>query len=233
MITRERAEVAKLGKIVAVSNGKGGVGKTSTAVALARWAMDEWGMRVHVVDSDPQGTAIELLAQSEETRGAPDVLQRLSYGHLFDRHIATQVPALRKSKDLIVIDVGGFVSQSMLAALAIADLALVPTQPKPADLWGTERVRDEIVKINAGRPTPLRALTFLTVAYSGRSPLNVAAAERLRELEGLEYIDTPIRNRTAWPKAQMEGRMVWEMRPTDRAAVAEFRALADAVRAAI
>lgn len=53
------------GKIVAVCNYKGGVAKTSTAVAMAQ-AMTLRGFKVLVVDCDGQGTATQLCGISPE-----------------------------------------------------------------------------------------------------------------------------------------------------------------------
>ncbi|MDB5726844.1 MAG: Soj protein [Noviherbaspirillum sp.] len=62
---RPARPAGKPGKVIAVCNYKGGVAKTSTAVAIAQ-AVTLRGLKVLVIDCDGQGTATQLVGISPE-----------------------------------------------------------------------------------------------------------------------------------------------------------------------
>lgn len=87
-------------KVLALANQKGGVGKTTTAVNLAT-AMAAYGLRVLVIDLDPQGNASTGLGVSRQ-----------------DRH-----------RDIYSVLAGSTDLQSAVLPTVVPGLSLVPSTP--------------------------------------------------------------------------------------------------------
>lgn len=116
-------------KTLAFVTQKGGAGKTTLASALAV-AATESGERVVALDLDPQGS---LAAWGEDREADLPAVDRLADDRL------TRLPAIleslaRAGMTLAVLDCPGIANTATNAAIAAADLCLLPTRPTRLDI---------------------------------------------------------------------------------------------------
>lgn len=207
--------------ILAVGNIKGGVGKTTLAVNIAV-ALAQRGRDVLVIDGDEQASA----ATFARIRGdqAPT---RLTTIQLQGAAIRQQVRQLASKYDEIVIDVGGRDTGSLRAALTIADVILVPFQPRSVDLWAADHIAGLISEARAVNDT-LRAFAVLNVA-DPQGKDNDEATAALAAIDGMVALPVAVVRRKAFPNAFSAGLSVLEQAQRDPKACAEISSVVNAL----
>jgi chromosome partitioning protein len=103
---------------IVVSNVKGGVGKTTTAVYLAGVAAQKSRTPVYLVDSDPQGSTAEWY-DAEPIDGV-ELVEGPS--------VRTVTRAMERTEALVVVDTAAGDGTIVRAALAAADVVVIPTR---------------------------------------------------------------------------------------------------------
>lgn len=124
--------------VVAVQNPKGGCGKTTIAVNLAR-AVQLDGHETVILDTDTQGSARDWRARSPSDYDGPRV-ERATNAAKLD----VLVERFGSGADVVVIDGSARLGKHTGAVAAVADVLLIPVQPSALDLWGTVEFMDTV-----------------------------------------------------------------------------------------
>lgn len=204
--------------IVAIGNVKGGVGKTTLAVnfAITRAAQ---GRDVLLIDGDEQGTALTFTELRQEQARLADYTAVALSG----ASVRAQARQLASKYHDLLIDVGGRDTRSLRAALTVAEVLLIPFQPRTFDVWAIDQMvslleEAEILNEN------LKAFSVLNAADPvGKD--NDEAAAYLRQCARILYLDCPIVRRKSFPNAAAQGKGLIEYVPRDRKAVEELTRL--------
>jgi len=199
------------GTVITVAQQKGGAGKTTLAVNFAV-ALAERGLRVALLDTDPQGSLGRWFMARRERLGAPGVEFSTSSAW----GVSYEVEKLKKQVDVVIIDTPPKVDSDLRPALREADVILVPIGASLVDLWATEGVLD-LARREGKRPK----IVLNRVRKGTRLDAEVRSAAA--ELEG-DLVEALLTHRTAFAETLGQGLGVSEG-PRKSPAAAEVAAL--------
>lgn len=206
-------------KILVTANQKGGCGKTTVAMQIGG-ALGRTGCRVLIVDADPQGTATRWAASATDENPFPAHVAGLAAA---GGKVHREIKKYLDSYDYILVDCPPAVESAVpQSALLVADIALVPIIPSPADLWaatGTRGLIERAIDINPA----LQARLVVNMLQSNTS----MSKEVLEVLEdfGIPLTEAKLHLRTAYRQAAVFGGTVHDLGRDAAKAVREVEAL--------
>ena len=199
-----------MGKIIAVVNQKGGVGKTTTAVNLTA-ALHDLGLRVLLCDFDPQANASSGMGVDKRKlrysvydvtiNGVParEAIVQTKYGDVLpaaadlagatveligadhrERQLERALEEVRNDYDVIFIDCPPSLELLTLNGLCAADSILVPVQCEYYALEGLSDLMATLRMVKRKLNPRLEIFGVALTMFDGRTNFSTQVAEEVR-----------------------------------------------------
>ena len=244
-----------MGKIIAVANQKGGVGKTTTAVNLACCVAAK-GKSILLCDFDPQGNATSgvgveakpgksvydcILGGAE----ASECIIRTKYCDVLpadirlaaaeveinqlenrERCLKTVLEPIRDRYDAIFIDCPPSLGMLTINALTACDTVLVPMQCEYYALEGLSQLISTIRAVKRGMNPKIDIEGIVLTMYDSRTNLTIQVAEEVKKYFGKKVYKTVIPRNVRLSEAPSHGMPVHAYDRTSRGAIA-YQAIAE------
>ncbi len=244
-----------MGKITAIANQKGGVGKTTTAVNLAA-CVGSMGKRVLICDFDPQANATSGFGLTERVRktvydvitgdmdpsGAVlrtkwcDVLPadinlaaaevELASVEGRERRLRTVLHALAPQYDFVFIDCPPSLGVLTLNSLVACDTVIVPMQCEYYALEGLTQLVNSIRTVKRAMNPKIDIEGIILTMYDGRTNLTIQVAEEIKHFFGDKVYKTVVPRNVRLSEAPSHGLPILAYERTSRGAEA-YQAIAE------
>lgn len=244
-----------MAKVIAITNQKGGVGKTTTSVNLTAILAD-MGMRVLVVDLDPQGNTTSGLGMTVAEKsiyevitgrvGMRDCIQhsqwkgldvagadiRLAGAELElvgveqrEYRLKNALAGVQKEYDFIFIDCPPSLSLLTLNALAACDRVLIPIQCEYYALEGVTSLMNTISRVKKTFNPGIDIEGILLTMLDGRTNLGLQVVDEVKKHFKKKTFATTIPRNVRLGEAPSHGEPIHIYDPRSSGALA-YKALA-------
>lgn len=244
-----------MSKIIAISNHKGGVGKTTSAINLGA-AFTLQGYRVLLIDLDPQANLSQSLGVNKKAL-APTIYEALRglaplepveatkllhvvpssidlagaevelAGELAREYILKNLLAEVEARyDFIIIDSPPNLGLLTVNALTACHSVYIPLQAQYLALQGVAKLLEIVAKIQRGLNKELQLGGVFLTQYDSRKVLNRDVLEAVKEyFKGGEVLEAKIRDNVALAEAPAQGLDIFSYNPKSYGAE-DYKALA-------
>ncbi len=246
-----------MGRVISFANQKGGVAKTTTTLNLGV-ALAEQGLKVLLVDLDPQGNLTMSQGLNPDTieRSMFDVLvhrlpiqevvhhmeadlavssidlagAELALSSMIGRERALEkaLAPVRENYDFVLIDTPPSLGLLTINALVASNGVIVPVQCEYLSLRGLVQLENTLSMIRENLNPDVGIVGILPTMFDSRTLHSREAVEILQENFGDLVFDTKIRKTVRYAEAPVKGTSVLKYDPSGNAAQA-YRELAKEV----
>lgn len=247
-----------MNKTIAVINQKGGVGKSTTALAIGQGLLLK-GFKVLFIDLDAQGSLSYALGAESKGYGAMGVLERpetaraeiqsFSNGDIIasspalsgadlvlsgvgaEYKLKEALEALKKEYDYIIIDTPPTLNILTINALTASTGAIIPAHADIFSLQGIAQLYSTIESVRKYTNKSLSIMGIVLTRYNKRTVISRDITEGLKETAetiNTKVYKTTIRECTALKEAQAMQESIYSYAPKSNA-VADYKALVEEI----
>jgi chromosome partitioning protein len=221
-----------MGKVLSISNHKGGVGKTTSAINIGA-GLNKLGKKVLLIDLDPQANlsqSLGLINQDKTIYGAlkgdyklepvvvlkgldviPSTLDlsgaeiELSSEPGREYILKELIEDIRSDYDYIIIDSPPSLGLLTINSFTAADEILIPLQAQFLAMQGLAKLVEVVEKIKSRLNKELKMGGVFITQYDGRKVLNRDVVETINAHFKSEVFKTKIRDNIALAEAPAQG----------------------------
>jgi chromosome partitioning protein len=222
----------RMGKVISISNHKGGVGKTTSAINIGA-GLNKLGKKVLLIDLDPQANlsqSLGLINQDKNIYGAlkgeyqlapitvlkgldiiPSTLDlsgaeiELSSEPGREYILKELIENVRGSYDFIIIDSPPSLGLLTINAFTAADEIIIPLQAQFLAMQGLAKLVEVVEKIKSRLNKSLKVGGVFITQYDGRKVLNRDVFETINTHFTSEVYKTKVRDNIALAEAPAQG----------------------------
>jgi chromosome partitioning protein len=206
-----------LSKVITISQQKGGTGKTTLAVHLAMAFIKYHGLKVAIIDTDPQGSLGKWFMIREERKVSNENLT-FKTASLWGAQYESKT--LKNDHDIVIIDTPPKIESDARPSIEAADLVLIPMAASHVDFWATGAIVDIAKKAN-------KKILIQINRSSQRSKLINKTNDFIKSLD-LSSTKTIIGNRQIYTSSMGEGQTAVEKQKKG-SAVEEIKNLSEQI----
>lgn len=227
-------------KVIAITNHKGGVGKTTSAVSIGS-GLSYMGKKVLLIDIDPQANLSQSLGFEEPAENIYTAIRGLTKANPVnvlknldclpstldlsgaEMELSSEpgreyllrdiVDAFRGRYDFIFIDCPPTLGLLTINALTASDEVYIPLQAHYLAMKGLTKIIEVVEKIKKRLNTRLSIEGVIITQYDHRKVLNRDVATAIEEFFGDKVFRTKVRNNIALAEAPSTGTDIFRYSP--------------------